>query len=234
MGVIAAGLERGRWRVEGSLFHGGEPDEQRWDLMDPGPLDSWAVRGWFRPSREWSFQVSHGFLTQPEAHEIGDVRRTTASASWFKRRKNGWTAATAAYGRNNKIGGDFNALVGEATHAFGPYTLYGRLESLQVESDLLRFGRHGFIAGAKDGHVPDTGEGRDVVTMLTLGGARTILRPRSWDVAAGADLAVYGVPNALKPFYGERPLSFHVYLRVRPPVRAGAEMRMMESTMTQR
>jgi hypothetical protein len=25
-----------------------------------------------------------------------------------------------------------------------------------------------------------------------------------------------------------------VYLRVRPPVRAGAEMRMMESTMTQR
>ena len=32
------------------MFHGAEPDEDRWDLMDPGPLDSWSVRGWYRPS----------------------------------------------------------------------------------------------------------------------------------------------------------------------------------------
>jgi hypothetical protein len=233
MGVVAAGLERGRWRAEGSVFHGGEPDEQRWDLMDPGALDSWAVRGWFRPSNEWSFQISHGFLTQPEAHEPGDVRRTTASASWFKKRDRGWTAATAAYGRNNKIGGDFNAYLGELSHLFGANTIYSRIESVQVESDLLRFGRHGILGGRKDAHVPDTGEGRDVVTMLTIGGARRIAQPKAWDVAAGADVSFYGVPDILEPFYGDRPVSFHVFVRLRPPSRGGT-LRMMESTMTQR
>ena len=68
--------------MESSIFHGGEPDENRWDLMDPGALDSWSVRGWYRPTPEWTFQVSHGFLTQPETLEEGDVHRTTASAAW--------------------------------------------------------------------------------------------------------------------------------------------------------
>ena len=234
MGVLTAALNRGPWHVEGSVFHGGEPDEQRWDLMDPGPLDSWSVRGWYWPTREWTFQVSHGFLTQPEAHEPGDVRRTTASVSWFKKRESGWSAATAAYGRNNEIGGDFNAFLSEATHTFGANSLYGRFESLQVESDLLRFGRHGFVGAAKDAHVPESGEGRDIVSMLTLGGTRTILRPRGWDVAAGADVSFYGVPSVLEPIYGSQPVSFHVFLRVRPPAAPGNFMRMMETSMTGR
>ena len=149
MGVLTAGVDRGRWQAEGSLFHGGEPDEQRWDLMDPGALDSWSVRGWFRPTSTWTLQASHGFLKTPEAHEPGDVRRTTASASWLRTRANGWTAATAVYGRNNKIGGDFNAFLAEATHAFGANSVYGRVESLQVESDVLRFGGHTFVGSSQ-------------------------------------------------------------------------------------
>ena len=80
MGVITAGLDRGPFQVESSVFHGAEPDENRWDLMDPGALDSWSIRGWYRPSPAWSFQVSHGFLKEPDALEEGDVWRTTASA----------------------------------------------------------------------------------------------------------------------------------------------------------
>lgn len=242
MGVLTAGLDRGRWQAEGSLFHGGEPDEQRWDLMDPGPLDSWSVRGWFHPTSEWTLQASHGFLKTPEAHEPGDVRRTTASASWLRTRGSTWTAATAIYGRNNKIGGDFNAFLAEATHGFGANYLYGRFESLQVESDVLRFGRHTFVGTAKleatkvatfklvaHEHVPESGEGRDVVTTLTLGGARTLARPWGWDLGAGADVTFYGVPEVLRPYYGDRPVSCHVFFRVRPPAPMG---RMMNMTMT--
>ncbi len=37
MGVLTAGHRHGHdGRSEGSIFHGGEPDEERWDLMDPG------------------------------------------------------------------------------------------------------------------------------------------------------------------------------------------------------
>jgi len=234
MGVLTAGIDRGRWQAEGSVFHGAEPDEQRWDLMDPGPLDSWSVRGWFRPVQSLTLQASHGFLTQPEAHEPGDVRRTTASASWFTRRASGWTAATAAYGRNNKAGGDFNAFLTEATHKVGRTSIYGRFETLQVETDVLRFGSHTFVASSKmiaHEHVPESGEGRDVVSTLTLGGARTLAEPWGWDLGVGADVTFYAVPDSLRPYYGSSPVSFHVFFRVRPPAPMG---RMLDMSMTGR
>ena len=232
MGVLTAGLDRGPWQVEGSLFHGGEPDEQRWDLMDPGVLDSWSVRGWYRPTSAWTLQASHGFLKTPEAHEPGDVRRTSASASWMRRHSRGWTAATAIYGRNNKLGGDFNAFLAEATHTFGANSVYGRFESLQVETDLLRFGDHTFIGSSKilaHQHVPESGEGRDLLNTLTLGATRTLAKPRGWDLGVGADVTFYGVPTALRPYYGDSPVSFHVFVSVRPPAPMG---RMMDMTMT--
>jgi hypothetical protein len=234
MGVLTAGVDRGPWQAEGSVFHGGEPDEQRWDLMDPGALDSWSVRGWYRLTSAWTLQASHGFLKTPEAHEPGDVRRTTASASWMRKRGNGWTAATVAYGRNNKVGGDFNAVLAEATHRFGANSVYGRFESLQVESDVLRFGRHTFIGSSKllaHEHVPESGEGRDVVSTLTLGGARTVARPWGWDLGAGADVTFYGVPDVLRPYYGDSPVSFHLFFRVRPRAPMGGMLRMMDMTM---
>ena len=235
MGVLTAGLDRGPWQVEGSLFHGGEPDEQRWDLMDPGVLDSWSVRGWYRPTSAWTLQASHGFLKTPEAHEPGDVRRTSASASWMRRHSRGWTAATAIYGRNNKLGGDFNAFLAEATHTFGANSVYGRFESLQVETDVLRFGDHTFVGSSKilaHQHVPESGEGRDLLNTLTLGAARTLAKPRGWDLGVGADVTFYGVPTPLRPYYGDSPVSFHVFVSVRPPAPMGSLTRMMDMTMT--
>jgi hypothetical protein len=235
MGVLTAGLDRGPWQVEGSLFHGGEPDEQRWDLMDPGVLDSWSVRGWYRPTSAWTLQASHGFLQAPEAHEPGDVRRTSASASWMRRHSLGWTAATAIYGRNNKLGGDFNAFLAEATHAFGANSVYGRFESLQVETDVLRFGDHAFVGSSKilaHQHVPESGEGRDLLNTLTLGAARTLAKPWGWDLGAGADVTFYGVPTPLRPYYGDSPVSFHIFISVRPPAPMGSLTRMMDMTMT--
>src|SRR3954468_20065442 len=118
MGVLTGAIDKGPWQVESSVFHGAEPDEQRWDLMDPGALDSWSIRGWYRPSSEWTFQIPSGFLNEPEASETGNIRRSTASAQWARKSRGGWTAATFAYGRNNEVGGDFNAFLGEATHTF--------------------------------------------------------------------------------------------------------------------
>ena len=79
MEVLTASIDRGPFQVEGSAFRGAEPDEQRWDLIDPGAIDSWSARVWYRPSPSWAFQVSHGFLNEPDAAEEGDVRRTRLS-----------------------------------------------------------------------------------------------------------------------------------------------------------
>lgn len=224
-GVITAGLDRGPWAVETSIFQGREPDEQRWDLMDPGPLDSWAVRGWYRPGPEWTFQVSHGFLNEPEALEATDVRRTTASATWVRPHQRGATSTTVAYGRNDKEGPDYNAFLAESTHSFGMNTVYGRVEALQVETEVLRFGSHGH-----GGH--DHGEEAqpaNTVGALTLGGLRSLGGFRGWDAGVGADVTFYAVPEILKPTHGENPVSFHVFLRIRPPAPMG---RMWDMVMT--
>ena len=227
MGVLTAGVDRGPWQVEGSLFRGREPDDNRWDLMDPGALDSWSVRGWYRPNSEWTFQASHGFLNDPEELEPGDVRRTTASASWRRVRGHGWTSATVAYGRNDKQDFDYNAFLAESTHTFGSNTVYGRFEAPQVETNLLRFGEH---AGHDHGlGAPVFTAPPSVVKAFTLGAVRTVGRWSGWDVGAGGDVTFYGVPTPLQPTHGEHPVSFHLFVRVRPPAPMG---RMTDATMT--
>ena len=228
MGVLTAGLERGPVQVEASVFHAGEPDENRWDLMDPGPLDSWSVRGWYRPSAEWTLQLSHGLLTEPEALEEGDVRRTTASAGWMRSRPNGATALTLAWGRNQKIGGSYDALLAELTRTIGTAgAVFWRVEATQVETDVLRTGVHTFQGGRKDAHILEPGR-RDFVGSVSAGATRVLWRPQSWEFAAGGLVTAYAVPGALSPFYGSQPWSFQVFAHIRPP----SMHRMVDVVMT--
>ena len=97
-------------------------------------------------------------------------------------------------------------------------------ESLQVESDVLRFGRHTFVGSSKilaHEHVPESGEGRDVVSTLTLGGARTLARPWGWDLGAGADVTFYGVPDVAAAVLRRQP---RVVSRLLPRPSARAAM----------
>jgi hypothetical protein len=231
MGVITAAVEKGAFQVESSVFHGAEPDEHRWDLMDPGALDSWSIRGWWRPARAWSAQVSYGYLTHPEALEEGDVRRATASLTWNAPRPGGSTALTIGWGRNWKLGGTYDAVLAELTRQYGwRGTVYWRAEVVQVENDVLRTGVHTFQGGRKKAHVVLAGA-RDFVGAFTIGATKTFWQPRGWDAAAGGQVTSYGVPGALAPFYGEQPpWSFQLFVRVRPP----AMHRMVDVTMTRR
>lgn len=222
MGVLTAAVDSGPWMVETSVFHGREPDENRWDLMDPGALDSWSVRGWYRFGREWTFQASHGFLNEPEALEPGDVRRTTASASWTREAEGlDYDAVTVGYGRNDKTSQSYNAFLAEGTRRVGANSFFGRVEALQVETELLQTG----VAHHEEGHTP----ARDTVLALTLGALRDVWRWKGLDFGLGADMTFYGVPDALAGTHGSRPLSFHIYGRIRPPARLG---RMWDQFMT--
>ncbi|PYQ69418.1 MAG: hypothetical protein DMG01_29205, partial [Acidobacteria bacterium] len=67
-GVVTAAVDHGPFVVEGSMFNGREPDENRWDF-DFGRFDSVSGRVWYRPSDEWEFQASSGRLKTPEELE---------------------------------------------------------------------------------------------------------------------------------------------------------------------
>jgi hypothetical protein len=214
MGVLTAAVDHRPWTVEASLFQGAEPDDNRWDLMDPGPLDSWSGRLWFEPSASWSVQVSHAFLNDPEASEPGDVRRTTASLSWWRVGTAGFTAATVAFGLNDADDGRRGALLAEATHRRGRYAAYGRFETLQMELAP-------FLEPMHQGHVePHTDPLGlpDMLTALTLGATRELASWRRFEIAAGGDLTLNWPPAPLEVTHGAHPVSFHVFLRIRPPV----------------
>ena len=66
---------------------------------------------------------------------------------------------------------------------------------------------------------------------LTAGVARDFSRFGGFEWAAGADVTGYHVPDALREAYGSHPVSFHVFLRVRPP--AGHMGRMWNMVMAQ-
>jgi YHS domain-containing protein len=132
-----------------------------------------------------------------------------------------FTAATVAVGRNDKEHGAFHGVFAEATRRFGMNSLYGRFEVQQVETGLLLTGR-----------VPESepfADLRDTVSSLTIGGVRDIWRASGYEIGIGGDLAFYGVPQRLEATYGSRPVSFHIFMRVRPPAPMG---RMWNMTLT--
>jgi len=215
-GVVTAAIDHGPWTMEGSVFNGREPDEDRWDF-DFGPLDSFAARIWLRPRQEWELQLSSGRLKDPEELGHGDIVRTTASASWLKQSGENFTAATAAFGMNN--GDDVNraSFVLEATRRSGRYSMFGRLEYVEVETAVL-------LADDSLDH-----DEKDVVSALTLGTVRELPRWRWLETGIGAAVTFYAVPDRLQSSYGDRPVSLQVFLRLRPA--AGAMGRMWNMHM---
>jgi hypothetical protein len=206
MGVVTAALDHGPFTIETSLFNGREPDDNRWDVMDPGALDSWSVREWYEPSPAWQFQISYGYLKEPEAAEPGDIKRATGSGSWFGRRPDGFTAVTVAVGRNDTDRGAFSSLLAEATDRRGNTSTYARLEVAQKET------------------LPSA------VTALTLGAVRDVVKWNGFEIGLGGDVTGYLVPGAAQASYGSHPVSFHLFVRVRPP--AGHMGRMWNMRMT--
>jgi hypothetical protein len=211
MGVITAAVDRGPWTVEGSIFQSTEPDENRWDIVDLGALDSWSARVWYEPSSAWQIQVSHGYLGHPERLEFQSVHRTTGSVSWLRSGGRGYTAVTAMLGHNQKsLDGGFTAALVEATHRERALSVYGRAETLQVETLVLQT-RTAF-------HSHSMPTPKDVVTAATAGLVGDLPSWRGVEMGVGADVTAYVVPGALQPYYGNHPLSAHVFVRVRPPV----------------
>jgi hypothetical protein len=220
-GVVTAAVDHGPFVVEGSLFNGREPDENRWNV-DFGQLDSYSSRLWYRPNDEWELQASTGRLKDPEELEPGTIVRSTASVSWT--RENGTTLAamTAAYGRNNTDHGNRNAFFVEGSRRVDRNTFYGRFEAVQVETALLETDT---IPGEAAAEV------KNPVFAFTLGGVRDVWSWRGFEGGIGGDVTFYGVPEPLRTAYSSRPVSFHLFFRLRPPV--GAMGRMLNMRMSQ-
>src|SRR4029077_19468558 len=110
-GVVTAGYVMGEVKIEGSLFRGREPDQNRYDI-ETGKLDPASVRLSWNPAKTWALQVSKGHIKSPEQlHPDEDVDRTTASAIFHRDFGDARWQTTLAWGRNAPTHG-------EATNAY--------------------------------------------------------------------------------------------------------------------
>jgi hypothetical protein len=197
-GVVTAGLVRGPWKLEASVFNGREPDQNRWDF-DPPRLDSYAARLSFNPTPDWALQVSYGALKSPE-QLTPDVsqRRFTASASYNRPLPHGNWQTTLAFGRDaDRPGHTLDALLLESAASLGRHTLFARAETVQKD-DLFEApsplaGRIFRLSELTFGYVYDLPVGPHVALGLGIQG--------TLDAAPAALGAAYGdTPGGVMPF----------------------------------
>jgi len=205
-GVLTAGVHTQAVKLEASVFHGREPDEDRWDF-DFGSLDSWSVRLSVNPTRETALQISYGFLKSPEAlRPAEDLHRATASATWSTPwRERGNLALTALWGRNL-----------EAERSTDAFLLEGNAD---LDGSNAPFARLEYVR--KPGHdlaAPGDPEAVHGVFQAQLGFVHRFESALPVVPAIGAALDIGVVPSALESSYGTRtPIGAFVFVGLQPP-----------------
>ena len=197
-GVVTAGYSAPRVQLEASAFKGREPDEHRWDVERPR-LDSWSVRGTWTPSPYLAVQASHGFLKTPEEqHPDENEHRTTASVQYAR----AGLATTLAYSLKDRSPGEkLSAFLGEVTWEITPrHAVFGRVEN--VRNDEL------FPDEASPLH-----DRPFRVTKAEAGYAYRLPITGPLGVALGGTIAAYDKPRALKPAYGDAPVSWTIFAK---------------------
>lgn len=199
-GVATLGYQTPRIQLEGSLFTGREPDEDRWGIESPR-FDSWAVRGTWTPSPEWAVQLSHARLKEPEAQHAGeDEHRTTASVQFANGR--GLSAMAAFSAKNRDPGPTLTAWLAEANWDIDAHhTLFARVEN--VRNDEL-FPDHG-----------DPLHDRPFrVTKVQAGYAYRVPLTGPLNLALGGSVAAFAKPDALDAAYGKAPIGATLFARL--------------------
>lgn len=207
-GVLTAGLYTRRVKLEGSLFNGREPDENRYGL-DLRKLDSWSTRVSWNPDSAWALMASYGLLKSPEAatpeRSQGRINASIQHSSPIG--GTGELALALTYGANKdsdqaKLS---QSAAFEGNLEFSEHhTIFWRAEVVQKSAEEL------VLAGFPL-------DQRFVVSALTAGFLHEFFQVGKTTVAIGAAGTVNMVPSSLATVYGSRhPLGLTAYLRIRP------------------
>lgn len=205
-GVVTAGVNvNSKVKLEASNFTGREPDENRYSFDKPR-FDSYSTRLSYNPDQNNALQVSYGLVHNPEG-DGADVHRTTAS--WIYNRPLGMDAnftTALVWGQNdNSDEGISNSYLAEADYQHNADTLFTRIENIQKSG-------HELVLPAPY----DTAKLYDL-GAYTVGYVRDLTHGKGIDTGLGFAVTANTKPSSLDPFYGGgTPLSFEVYLRLRP------------------
>lgn len=205
-GVATAGLQWHDIKIEGSIFTGREPDEDRYDFDRPR-FDSYSGRLSWNPIRNLALQVSHGYIKSPEElHPETKIHRTTASAIYNLPlgHDTNWSNSFV-WGQNNATKeGKTQSFLIESNYQRGRDTVYLRWERVQ-----------------KSGHelVLDEADESEIfpVSGYSLGYVRDLSHGNGIDIGLGTQFTINDRPDSLDRYYGDDlGYAFQFFLRIRP------------------
>ena len=205
-GVATAGLQWRTFKIEGSIFTGREPDEDRYDFDRPR-FDSYSGRLSWNPTPNLALQVSHGYIKSPEALDPGiKIHRTTASAIYNLPlgRDTNWSNSFV-WGQNDSTGeGKTQSFLVESNYQRGRDTVYLRWERVEKSG-------HELVLDPRD-------ESRIFpVQAYTIGYVRDLTHGAGLDIGLGGQFTVYDQPERLDRYYGDDlAYGFQFFLRIRP------------------
>jgi hypothetical protein len=225
--VVTIGVTRGWLRLEGSGFHGREPNEHRWQVQQ-GAIDSWSTRLTLEPGRNWSGQYSWGHLHSPEQLFPDENQdRMTASVMYNRpfgpthsmptgapgpdaTRPGNW-ATTLVWGRTRDLPDNLieNSYLLESTVRFrGRNYAFTRIENVDRTNELL-LGEHALPPDFRE-------EAAGRVQAYTFGYDRDLGHFPHLSTAFGAQVTAYRPGLRLQPVYGTDPMGVVIFLRLRP------------------
>jgi Heavy metal binding domain len=205
-GVATAGLVWRNIKVEGSIFTGREPDENRYDFDRPR-FDSYSGRISWNPTKNLALQGSFGYIKSPEALDPKtNIHRTTASAIYNLPLgpDSNWSNAFV-WGQNNTTGeGKTQSFLIESNYQRGRDTVYLRWERVQ-----------------KSGHelVLDPPDESRIFPIggYTIGYVRDLSHGNGVDIGLGTQFTFNDRPDRLDRYYGDDlGYAFQFFLRIRP------------------
>lgn len=203
-GVVTGAVYGPRWKAEGSVFNGREPDDRRANF-DFGAMDSVSGRLWLMPTARWAIQVSAARLIEGDAHGPGvreDVTRVTASATYHRMVNQRLWATTIAVGWNRESTHSSPGLLAEtAADVTTRDTVFARGEVVsKTAADLV---------------VPDV-DATFTVTKVGIGYTRWLPAFHGIQTGIGGGTGVALLPPGLRAVYGGRTAGeFSVVLTVR-------------------
>jgi len=204
-GVGTLGLRIKKFKGEGSIFTGREPNENRYNL-DQARFDSYSYRLSYNPNPEWSFQFSQGFIHEPEKLEPGqDVTRTSVSVMRSKSLRTINWSQSLIWGMNDK---KFNlprehTILYENNLQFQSQAFYGRYEFIQKTPKDL--GLDSVPVYTKYN-----------IHALTVGYNYNIAPAAPIEILLGFQTTLNFTDRLLKHLYGSAPLGLEIYLQLRP------------------
>ena len=199
------GLRVNRVKIEGSLFNGREPDENRYNF-DPLRMDSHSFRFTWNPVHTLSIQISSGWVVSPDVLEPKqNIRRNTFSVLHTRILEDETFVATTL-------------VVGVNDYSSSPRSRSFLLESLLNLKPVMLTGRYEFVQKNADDLAlrPDAESVYDI-HVLTLGIGKQLNRLGPVLFRTGVNGSLNLTDKRVENAYGQNPWSLTAFLLITPP-----------------